>query len=285
MDRKSWLGVWAVIGIAFAMMFGAGPAVGTTTVFFGSSYTGTGFTLPSRTSALASFLSAGGGAGLFTTYNFDGIGSGTTITGMSFGSCPSALTVNSVGGSAPLVVVAGSSTSTPSTGWFGSTLVSAATNQLLPTSGSNVISPGGTALSPGPSASVENDDLQVTFSCGGGSGPGAYAVGLDILFQSLDAASFLSITVFQGSSSTTLFVNGFIPTGIPGCGPASFTGVTDPACGGAPGGHVFFGICSTTPTIGKVVIDDYDGNNIFPDSNVGYDTIVVRGPGGPGPSC
>ena len=134
---------------------------------------------------------------------------------------------------------------------------------------------------------VEEDDLRITFSCGGGSGPGAYTVGIDILFQSLDAQSHVAITVYQGSSSIVLYSNTFIPSGIPsgGCPSAPFPGVTDSDCGGAANGHVFFGICSTTPNIGRIVIDDFDADSLFPDANIGYDTIYVRGPGGPGPSC
>jgi hypothetical protein len=40
-----------------------------------------------------------------------------------------------------------------------------------------------------------------------------------------------------------------------------------------PGGAVFVGFTASAPRIAKLVIDEYDSNNIFPDANIGFDTF------------
>jgi hypothetical protein len=202
--------------------------------------------------------------------------SGTTIGGVAFapGMVPAP--------SAPLFIVTASLTFTLPGDFSG--VIGGVSNVLVPTSGTCVLSPGyaaplgGPYLAPGPNPFLENDDLALTFS------PGVYAVGFDILFQSKDQASFVGIEVQDVSGTTIYFavVNPtMIPTLVSGCVVS-----TDSACGGDPAGNLFLGFCRTTPTIGKVIVDDFDNDATFPDSNIGYDTIRVRGPGGgSGPDC
>jgi hypothetical protein len=156
-----------------------------------------------------------------------------------------------------------------------------ATNFLAATSGSKILSPGGSPLSPGPSPAVEQDGVQLTFCAGG-----VYAVAFSILFQSLDAQSYVSISVYDTSASPSLLWSSglLLSTGVPSCPPAYPGAISDPPCGGAPHGEVFFGVCSTTP-IGRIDVDETDSDNVNPDSNVGYDTIRVRNPSGGPPTC
>ncbi len=151
--------------------------------------------------------------------------------------------------SAPLIVVRGTDTVTPNE-FLG--IIDSATNKLFPTSGHNVLSPGGVILGPGFSPLIENDDLKLEFN------PPVYAVGFDILFQSLDCCSFVAISVFD-PSGTLLYSNSSIPTN------------NEP--GGAPGGSIFVGFASPSANIASIVIDDYDGNNVYPDANIGFDSF------------
>src|SRR5581483_8494836 len=96
--------------------------------------------------------------------------------------------------SAPLVVVKGANTFT-GTGF--SNAPNPAANTLSPTSGQNVLSPGGAALVPGPDPGQE-DGLQLTF------GPPVASVGFDVLFQSLDCCAAVSIQVLGPSGELLL---------------------------------------------------------------------------------
>jgi len=179
--------------------------------------------------------------------DFDDIAPGTDITGTSVAGVQF-----DVPGPAPgarLIVVRGTDTLTPS-GFSG--VIDAGTNKLFPTSGENVLSPGGTELAPGPNPQLENDGLRLTFD------PPVSAVGFDILFQSLDCCAFVGITVL-GPGGEVLYSNPAIPSGS--------------GAGGDRGGAVFVGFVSPTENIAAIVIDESDGNNEFPDSNIGYDTI------------
>jgi hypothetical protein len=182
--------------------------------------------------------------------SFDGIAAGTDITGTTHAGVTFNLG-NAPPPSGPLVVVRGVDTFTPP-GFFG--VANPATNKLFPTSGDNVLSPGGLPLAPGPNPPLENDDLDVRFPT-----PVA-AVGFDILHQSLDCCSFVGIFVFD-QNGVVLYANPFIPSGGFGAG--------------GPGGSQFVGFVSSTPDIKRILVDEFDGDPNFPDANIGFDTFRV----------
>ncbi len=178
--------------------------------------------------------------------NFDSIATGSniagnTISGITFSSSPANT----------LDVVTGASTFTPS-GFSG--VVDANTNRLFPTSGVNVLSPGGTSLVPG-SNIAERDGLTLDFSSPISS------FGIDVLFQSLDFGSAVSYQLFD--SALNSLMNGLVNTGSVG------------GNGGSPGGAFFIGFVSdhVNTNISRIIFTEGDGNNTFPDSNVGYDTL------------
>lgn len=179
---------------------------------------------------------------------FDDIAPGTDIAGTTIGG----VTFTSPDGNTLQVVTAAS---TFTTGGFTG-VIDASTNTLIATSGANVLSPGGPALVPGP-ALAQRDSLQLDFST-----PQS-AVGIDILFQSLDIASFMRFDVF-GPGLTPLVSNALVTTGTT-------------AAGGAPAGTRFVGFVSDDPLtdIVRVVFRDLDNNAAFPDSNFGYDTLRI----------
>lgn len=194
-------------------------------------------------SALASFNAAAGNPPI--SISFDDIPTGTNLAGATVGG----VTFGSPLGNT-LEVVAGASTFTPS-GFFG--VSDSSTNKLFPTSGANVLSPGGITLVPGPALGQE-DSLQLDFATP------LTAFGLDILFQSLDFASFTSWQVFGPDLS--LVASGSVDT-------------TEGGGGGAPGGAHFIGFVSNDPltNIRRIVFFDEDRDNIFPDANIGYDSL------------
>lgn len=148
--------------------------------------------------------------------------------------------------SAPLVVVRGIDTySLPGFTW------SEPDNRLFATSGENVLSPGGIELAPGPNPLKENDDLILTLSTP------VSAIGFDILYQSLDGASYTAITLLD-QTNNVLYYNEYIPI---------------PGDWWAPGGTTFVGFVSDLPNIHKIIINEYDENEANPDSNIGFDTI------------
>ncbi len=124
---------------------------------------------------------------------------------------------------------------------------------LLPTSGAMVLSPGGAILAPGPNPAVENDDLGIEFAM-----PVA-AFGFDLLWQSADCCTTTTIRVFDAQD--TLLGSFDAPTPNPGAG------------GGVPGAAQFWGIVSDGPGIGRILVDEMDGNDEFPDANLGFDTL------------
>ncbi len=177
--------------------------------------------------------------------NFDDITPGTDITNQTIGGLkfePNLLTV-----SAPLVVVRANDTYSPS----GFSWAPSPNNKLFATSGENVLSPGGPILAPGPNATVENDDLTLTFTS-----PVA-AVGFDVLFQSLDGNSYAFIKLLDASNNT-LYPSTMI--------------ATTPAPN-YDGGTVFVGFVSNSSSIQKIIIDETDANNQYIDCNLGIDTI------------
>jgi hypothetical protein len=177
--------------------------------------------------------------------DFDEIVSGTDITGTTISG------VTFVGPGAALIVVRGADTFTP--GGFGGVL-DPNTNKLFPTSGENVLSPGGVTLGPGSNPAVEDDDLTLEFA------EPVSAFGFDHLSQSSDGYGFTSIQVFDPSN--VLLFSGMVPiSNIDGMG------------GGAAGGADFWGIVSDTANIKRIVIDEGDGNSTYPDCNIGFDTF------------
>jgi hypothetical protein len=182
--------------------------------------------------------------------NFDDITPNTDITGSTIGGITFSLG-NQPAPSASLIVVRAVDTYTPpGFDW------SKPDNRLYATSGENVLSPGGIELAPGPNPLKENDDLELTLSL-----PVA-AIGFDILYQSLDGGSFTAITLLDTADSV-LYYNNPIPI---------------PGGWWAPGGTTFVGFVSDSCNIAKIIIDDYDGNNLNPDSNIGFDTIRLGVP-------
>ena len=195
---------------------------------------------------LAGFNAAAGSPPV--AVNFDDITPGTDITGLTIQGATFDLG-NQPAPSAPLIVVRAADTYTPpGFDWHSPG------NKLIATSGENVLSPGGGELAPGPNPSVENDDLEITLSTP------VSAIGFDILYQSMDGASYTAITVLDVADNT-LYSNGFIPI---------------PAVPGWLGGTTFVGFVSDSSNIAKIIINEFDENNINPDSNIGFDTIRFR---------
>ncbi len=220
------LGLGAVLTVAAVCQ--AGPAMALTTVF---------------QSDLAGFNTAAGSPPI--VINFDGLAdntnlAGQTVLGVTFSS--------PTGNSLPVV------SSTQTVGAY-SGIIDASTNKLFPTSGTKVLSPGGSDLVPG-SALAEQDDLQLVL------GTPQEAFGLDILFQSLDCCPFTSFQVFDGANQLLASGQVLSPNG---------------SGGGVPGGSVFLGFVSDSANIAKIIISDSDGNNAFPDNNIGFDTVRFGG--------
>jgi hypothetical protein len=225
---------------AGSLLLGVRPASAAVTPFFND---------------LAGFNAAG--AFPPVVMNFDAIAPGANLTGVTFPWLGGFFTGSNVTFStpgAPLLVEKAASTF--STGGFVPPAVPWL-HKLFATSGANVLSPGGAALVPGPNPFWENDDLVLTFN------PPVRAIGMDILYQSLDGQSYVEVYALS-STGAILYHHPMIP--IPGLG------------AGAPGGSSFMGLVCTpgsTP-IARLIINEFDDNNGNPDSNVGYDTIRMR---------
>ena len=189
-------------------------------------------------SGLTAFNAAAGHPGIGISFDtLSGDIAGATINGVHF--------LSPFGNTYDVVPAASTFTTAGFTG-----VIDATTNRLFATSGRNILSPGGSALVPGPSLG-QVDDLELIFSTD------LPAFGLDVLFQSFDLAPNVSILVFNASARTiaSAFLHG---NGEPG---------------GAPAGSDFFGVTSTAGDIRGILITDSDNNNIFPDANLGYDTF------------
>ncbi len=184
--------------------------------------------------------------------DFDSLTPGTDLTGASLAGA----TFGSPDGNS-LEVVVGVDTFTPG-GFSG--VVDPDTNRLFPTSGANVLSPGGEALVPG-SALAEEDSLEILFAVP------QQAVGLDLLFQSLDSGANTTVQAFGPGGASLAFLSV----------------ATAGGAGGAPGGSFFIGFVSddVSTHIARLLVTESDGNRIFPDSNIGYDTLryVIPEPG------
>ncbi|MEG3436656.1 hypothetical protein V0288_05945 [Pannus brasiliensis CCIBt3594] len=195
--------------------------------------------------------------------NLDSIVPNTDITGNTISGIRFLRGLNSFGPGADLLVVPGSDTVTPS-GVFVTQntnlpIVNTSQYKLSTTYSSNVLSPGGIVLGPGLNNPVENDSMIVEFV-----DPVA-AFGLQLLYQSLDADSYLWYYAYD--SSNNLLSSGLIPASSPLPGNAF-----DP---GAPGGEDFWGIVSSENNIRRIEFDEQDDNNIWPDSNIGYAAFRV----------
>jgi hypothetical protein len=70
------------------------------------------------------------------------------------------------------------------------------------------------------------------------------------------------MTVFSATGDI-LYSNSFIPTGSSGTG-------------GNPSGSVFVGLVSPSSTIARILIDESDDNDLYPDANIGFDTFRFR---------
>ncbi|MFQ5818374.1 MAG: hypothetical protein ACE5I5_00045 [Candidatus Heimdallarchaeota archaeon] len=186
--------------------------------------------------------------------DFDDITPNTDITDLTIQGMTFNLGIQSAP-SAPLIVVRGEDTYTPSEGFEGDWPPIRPDNKLFATTGENILSPGGVKLAPGPNSELENDDLALTLSTP------VSAIGFDLLYQALDGCSLTAITLLD-ATGTTLYYNEEIP--IPG---------DDYTDEGVPGGTTFVGFVSDSSNIAKIIIDEFDSDEVNPDSNIGLDTI------------
>ncbi len=187
----------------------------------------------------AGFMTATGNAPV--TIDFDSITPGTDIGGTTVKG------VTFVQTGAPLIVVKGSDTYT--TGGFDG-VPNPDSNKLFPTTKENVLSPGGVALVPGPDSN-QNDGVKFVFST-----PLDY-FGFDHLSQSADGCSYTHYEVFDQNGPA---LSGMIP--ISG------------NWGGAPAAADFWGVVATGGTkIMSVRVWEDDGDSMYPDCNIGFDSI------------
>jgi hypothetical protein len=199
------------------------------------------------TSGLAGFNAAASAPPIRISFDDIAVGAnitGRTVSGITF--------LAAATNQSPLIVVRGDTTYTPS-GFIGAPFLS--TNKLYPTSGTNILSPGGNILSPGRNDLVENDDLEIIFTTP------VSAFGFDHISQSADGFSFTRITVFN-QFGTPIYA---------GAIPISNFG------NGGPSRSDFWGAVTTgQDRIKHIIIDEFDDNNAFPDCNIGFDTFRYR---------
>lgn len=155
--------------------------------------------------------------------------------------------VELIGPGSPLKVVRGQDTFSPNPFWDPNRW------KLIPTSGLNVLSPGGINLAQGENPALENDDLELRFL-----NPVNY-FGMDFLWQAADHSSFTALTVYD--------IHGIpIHTQIQvQCG-------SDTGCN-SPSGTSFWGIVSETANISRIVIEEADSDASCMDSNIGFDSL------------
>jgi hypothetical protein len=179
-----------------------------------------------------------------------------SLSGDIAGSTHSGVTFSSPDGNT-LDVVDGNSTFTNPASFSG--VIDANTNRLFPTSGRRVLSPGGLELVPGPDVR-ERDSLQLDFAAP------VSAFGVDVLFQSYDCCTFTTFTAYNNALQVVAS-GGLIGNG---------------GGGGDPGAALFVGLVSnsTLTDFSRIVFTESDGNNAFPDANIGYDTLRFAGTGG-----
>ena len=182
-----------------------------------------------------------------TVIDFDDISPDTDISGQQISG------VQFVQAGAPLIVVNADDTYTPPDGW-GGTARNPSQNKLIATTLKNVLSPGGRELVPGPDPNQE-DSLILIFA------QPIQAFGFDHISQSADGFSFTSVRVI-GIDGLVLY-SGTIPI--------SNTGPPNNALPAAD----FWGILFDSPLIARIEFIETDNNNIYPDCNIGYDTMIV----------
>ena len=193
--------------------------------------------------------------------DFDNLPPGTSLSDVSL--CGVVFAAKN----APLMVVRGDETYTPA-GFTN--LCNVKDCHLSPTTGEQLLSPGGATLAPGPRPSLEDDDLTLIFD------PPVSAVGFDHLSQHADGLSFTHVEVV--SVDGTVLYSGTVPIG----------GGSDEAFGKrlmemelAPDSEdvddnpdtSFWGFVSNAVNIREVRIDERDEDGVCPDSNIGIDSI------------
>jgi len=183
-----------------------------------------------------------------TVIDFDDISPDTDISGQQISG------VQFVQVGAPLIVVRADDTYTPPNGWATGTVLNPSQNKLIATTPENVLSPGGRELVPGPDPN-QQDSLTLIFA------QPIQAFGFDHISQSADGFSFTSVRV-RGIDGSVLY-SGTIPI--------SNTG---PANNALPAAD-FWGILFDSPLIARIEFIDNDNDNVFPDCNIGYDTMIV----------
>lgn len=183
--------------------------------------------------------------------DFDELEPGTDLTGKSL---DGVRFERSRPSSAPLVVVRGWETFTPG-GYRCEPLGDAATHRLFPTTGGNVLSPGGLELTPGRNDALEDDDLVLLFD------DPVSAVGFDLLWQSADG-SRRKLTLQDALGKTLFEQEVAFDLGTPGVAP--------------PAGSSFVGFVSESNNIARVVVDEFDSDNCRENANGGYDTIYFK---------
>jgi hypothetical protein len=195
---------------------------------------------------LAGFLI--GSAGPLEVIDFDDIAPGTNISGAVIQG------VRFVAPGAPLLIVQGNSTETTDGFIYGG---DTSQNKLFPTSGENVLSPGGTQLVPGPNPTVENDSLSLELL------QPLAAFGIDLLWQQADGQSYTHVHVYD-PAGTLLY--------------SALLNSLELANGsGWSGGADFFGIIATGgDRIGRIDFLESDDDMRYTDSNIGYDTIFYQ---------
>lgn len=198
----------------------------------------------------ADAFEAEAGAQSTIVVDFDAIAAGTDITGQTLSGITFQLG-NVPAPSAPLIVVRGADTYTTE-GYRGIITGNLPYNKLIPTSGEHVLSPGGVELRPGQNHPYENDDLQIIFEAP------VSAVGFDLLLQSQDCCSYADIKVYD-AAGTQLYSAGIPTFGYGG--------------GGEPGGDVFIGFVSASKNIARIVINDFDNDDLYADANIGFDSF------------
>ena len=132
-------------------------------------------------------------------------------------------------------------------------------NKLFATTGANVLSPGGSALVPGP-AVPQKDSLRLEFDAP------VRDFGIDLLYQSLDGVSFTDYEVRD--TVGTIIASGSFTT-------PTLDGGPDTTTAAARGGTFFVGFHSDHANIARIDFIEYDNDSGNPDANIGYDTIRV----------
>jgi hypothetical protein len=140
---------------------------------------------------------------------------------------------------------------------------------LPATSGTNILSPGGAFLGPGPDPDIEDDSLTLTFE------PPVRAFGFDHLSQQADGLGYTRVCVIgvegQELLCSTIDISYAAPDpdrwpGEQGFGKTHFWGTPGSAAD-------FWGVVSAAADIRAVIITEHDDNDQNPDCNIGFDSL------------